>query len=196
MTDETISRSLLARPEALENPALSWLGKDPRHNEDANAWISKILVGGTDLTYKVSGRSLIQTKVHSFSIWIGERSYQVHRAPSWSEIVDVDWAADIVPRQIAERVEDVFRELATVWKEETRDLASPKARYMHRAYQRIIGLGRPILRTLLRELRDDPDDWFWALAAIAREDPAAGISAADDARDAWLKWGAAEGLLR
>jgi len=68
-------------------------------------------------------------------------------------------------------------------------MASPKRRFIHAAYQKIIGMGPAVVPLLLEELGQRPDDWFWALAAITGEDPAAGEIDFDRARDAWIDWG-------
>jgi hypothetical protein len=98
---------------------------------------------------------------------------------------------DVADSQLAHR----FRELAGEWTRETAMESSTSTIVMHRAYQRIIGLGPRALPLILRELRDRPAYWFWALAAIAGEDPAAGIERFDEARRAWLTWGEHRGYL-
>jgi hypothetical protein len=60
---------------------------------------------------------------------------------------------------------------------------------MHRAYQRIIGLGKEVVPLLLTELEREPDYWFWALTAITGEDPAATSETMEEATAAWLGWG-------
>ena len=49
------------------------------------------------------------------------------------------------------------------------------------------------LPLLFVELRERPNFWFWALAAITRENPAAGIKGFAAARTAWLDWADAHG---
>jgi hypothetical protein len=88
-----------------------------------------------------------------------------------------------------------FQELRDEWKLDTEFVTSAEERFMHFAYQRIIGLGREGLPFILRELRDYPAHWFWALAAIAGEDHGAGAESFDEARELWLSWGAQEGYL-
>ncbi len=36
-------------------------------------------------------------------------------------------------------------------------------------YQRIIGIGWPVVPLILDELQREPDQWFWALEAITDE---------------------------
>ncbi len=88
-----------------------------------------------------------------------------------------------------------FMALAETWRQETAMLSSTHRIVLHRAYQQIIGMGPSVLPLILRELRDRPAYWFWALAAITGEDPAAGTDRFEDARQAWLGWGKEAGLL-
>jgi hypothetical protein len=85
--------------------------------------------------------------------------------------------------------DEIFVELAARWKTETRNLSSMHDIVLNPAYAQIIGLGVPAIPLILRELRDDPDAWFYALTAITREDPAAGMTKFDDAVQAWVDWG-------
>jgi hypothetical protein len=81
-----------------------------------------------------------------------------------------------------------FRELADAWRADTQWLSSIPQKVMHPAYQRIIGLGPEALPLIFDQLRTGTGYWFWALAAITGEDPAAGTKKMVAARDAWLKW--------
>ena len=38
-----------------------------------------------------------------------------------------------------------------------------------RPYQRIIGMGLPVVPLILEELEREPDQWFWALEAITKK---------------------------
>lgn len=93
------------------------------------------------------------------------------------------------------RVEAEFAGLVQRWRLETRHWSSMKRSVFHPAYQRIIGMGPAVLPLLLKELRDRPDHWFWALTSIAGEDPAAGTNTLDEAVAAWMEWGKRNGLL-
>jgi hypothetical protein len=94
-----------------------------------------------------------------------------------------------------ERLRPLFAELAEEWRTATHLYGSPRRRFLHPAYQKIIGMGQPAVPLLLEELRDRPDDWFWALGAITRENPAEGQTTFDGAVEAWLAWGAARPRL-
>ncbi|HMV86434.1 MAG TPA: hypothetical protein PLD20_04315 [Blastocatellia bacterium] len=91
--------------------------------------------------------------------------------------------------------EQELRDLIAQWKRETEHLSSLKQVCLHPAYQRIIGLGMPVVPYLLRELEQSPDHWFWALRAITDADPAHDTDTFEDARQAWLTWGKEKGDL-
>jgi hypothetical protein len=103
------------------------------------------------------------------------------------------------PSVVADEVGDiaiVFHELADRWRAETVVLSDVTKKAMNRSYQQVIGLGPGVLPLILRELERDPDDWFWALSAITRENPIKPEHAGNMdlmARD-WLDWGKEHGL--
>jgi hypothetical protein len=88
-----------------------------------------------------------------------------------------------------------FQELVAQWHSETALESSVNRRVMNGAYQQIIGLGPDVLPLILAELEQETNDWFWALAAIAGEDPAEGAETPDSAAEAWLDWGRRRGYL-
>lgn len=88
-----------------------------------------------------------------------------------------------------------FEELRDTWQEETAFFSTAMSRYMHPAYQQIIGMGSEALPLILRALRDTPDDWYWALAAISGQDAAEGAETPSEARERWLEWGQDQGHL-
>jgi hypothetical protein len=90
---------------------------------------------------------------------------------------------------------ELFTGLAEEWKHETLVESSLTALVMHRAYQNIIGLGPRAIPFILRELEQEPNHWFWALAAITREDPAEGEETLDGAAEKWLEWGRMRGYI-
>lgn len=86
---------------------------------------------------------------------------------------------------------DLFEELAEEWIGQTTTWASPTRRFAHPAYQKVIGLGPRVVPHILERLVNDPDEWFWALAAITRFEMPHHDNF-DDARHAWLNWGATQ----
>ena len=97
------------------------------------------------------------------------------------------------PSDLRER----FRRLALEWKEQSRYLSNTAQMAMLKPYQRIIGMGWPVVPLILEELRREPDQWFWALEAITDEDPVP-AEAAGKVRlmaQAWIEWGSQRGLL-
>lgn len=94
-----------------------------------------------------------------------------------------------------DELEHIFRVNADKWYEETGMMAFVADRIMHPAYLRVIGLGRQVIPLILGELQESPDHWFWALRAIAGEDPVESESDFDEAVEAWLRWGRQAGYV-
>lgn len=84
-----------------------------------------------------------------------------------------------------------FRQLAEQWYLDTALTSSYLDKILHPAYQTIISLGQPMIPFILRELQAMPDDWFWALRILGRDDPVRPEQAGDmqAMADAWLEWG-------
>jgi hypothetical protein len=103
-------------------------------------------------------------------------------------------AAGLVPDA---ELEAGFKRLAEIWRRETAVHSSVTKKAMHEAYQRIIGMGRSAVPLILRELRDKPEHWFWALTAITGEDPVPEEDAGDIRKmaQAWLDLGRGRGWL-
>lgn len=84
-----------------------------------------------------------------------------------------------------------FRALADEWHRETDHLSSPTQKALHHAYQRIIGIGAPMLPYIYEELAQRGGHWYWALAAItgASPEPGGPNATTREIKDAWLRWG-------
>src|SRR5947209_6741334 len=78
-----------------------------------------------------------------------------------------------LPERVAQErgVSERFQRLAAEWKEQSRYLSNSAQMAMLRPYQRIIGMGPPVVPLILEELRREPDQWFWALEAITEQNP-------------------------
>jgi hypothetical protein len=85
-----------------------------------------------------------------------------------------------------------FYSLAKRWREETRYVSSVHDMVLHPAYQQIIGMGKEALPFLFRELKRQPDHWFWALRAITGKDPVPPEEKGnvEAMTQRWLRWGA------
>jgi len=97
----------------------------------------------------------------------------------------------------AAQLERDFGNLSKQWKRDTKLQSSVSAIVMHPAYLDIIGMGRAAVPFILRDLRKENSHWFTALRAITKAAP---VNPADAGnlkrmRDAWLKWGKANGYL-
>ncbi len=94
-------------------------------------------------------------------------------------------------------VEERFKRLAVEWKEQSRYLSNTAQMAMLKPYQRIIGLGLPVVPLILEELNREPNQWFWALEAITEQNPVP-----PEARgkirlmaQAWIEWGKQQGYV-
>jgi hypothetical protein len=98
---------------------------------------------------------------------------------------------------LKEPLEARFARLATEWKRDSRFLSNSAQMAMLRPYQRIIGMGMPVVPLILKELAREPDQWFWALEAITEENPVSPQAAGKVSlmAQAWIDWGKSQGLL-
>jgi hypothetical protein len=91
-----------------------------------------------------------------------------------------------------------FAVLAQQWYDETAHLSSSARILSNQNYLSIIAMGQQALPGILRRLRDSPEPWFPALAAITSENPPL---RPDDTgefqrmRQAWLDWGSDRGMI-
>jgi hypothetical protein len=90
-------------------------------------------------------------------------------------------------------LENTFYRLANEWRNETWFVSSIKKRIAHPSHLKIIGLGRPAIPFIVREMRKSSGHWFWALEAITREDPAPNAEDISELETAWLTWADAHG---
>jgi len=88
-----------------------------------------------------------------------------------------------------------FSERADRWEMETGIHSSPVIRFMHKDYQAIMAKGPQVIPLILKRMKNNPDDWFWALKYLAGEDAAANVHGFEAAVRAWLKWGADHGYI-
>ncbi len=97
-----------------------------------------------------------------------------------------------------ENIEREFNRLLGEWKSGRNATSSSTAIATHPAYQRIIGLGKPALPLILRELGRELDHWFWALKAISGEDPVPleHVGKMRQMAADWLRWGRRKGYVR
>jgi hypothetical protein len=92
-------------------------------------------------------------------------------------------------------LEATFLDLAAQWERETGMLSLVQKMVMHPVYQRIIGMGQPVVPLILRELEREPEHWFWALEAITGANPVLPEQRGrlDEMAAAWLAWGRENG---
>ena len=92
-------------------------------------------------------------------------------------------------------LEENFLQLSQQWRQETGMLSVVSKIVIHPTYQRIIGMGQPVIPLIFRELEREPDHWFWALQSITGENPVSVDRRGDIVQmaAAWLEWGKAHG---
>jgi hypothetical protein len=92
-------------------------------------------------------------------------------------------------------IEAIFLELVEQWQRDTGMLSVVSKIAMHPAYQRIIGMGQPVVPLIMRELEREPDHWFWALNAITGANPVQPEhqGRSDRMAQVWLEWGRENG---
>lgn len=88
-------------------------------------------------------------------------------------------------------LESTFLQLAEQWRRETGMISLVTKMSVHPAYQRIIGMGQPVVPLILRELEQEPDHWFWALQAITGINPVHSEQRGrlQQMASAWIQWG-------
>ncbi|MCI0461687.1 MAG: hypothetical protein L0Z62_32450 [Gemmataceae bacterium] len=94
-------------------------------------------------------------------------------------------------------IRERFQRLTAEWKEQSRYLSNTAQMAMLRPYQRIIGMGLPVVPLILEELQHTPDQWFWALEAITEQNPVPPEAAGEVGlmARAWIEWGKQHGFL-
>lgn len=92
-------------------------------------------------------------------------------------------------------VEDRFAALVDRWQQEVAHISSVPRRIAHPAYLEIIGIGKPAIPLLLRELAREPNDWFQALRALTGTNPVKPEQRGNmrAMADAWVEWGQSKG---
>ena len=95
----------------------------------------------------------------------------------------------------AETVEQRFRRLEATWLASVGFSSSSVVLRNDPAFQEIISLGEAVVPLMLRDLRERPRLWVWALPRITGEDPVPAADRGDIGKmtEAWLRWGREHG---
>jgi hypothetical protein len=95
----------------------------------------------------------------------------------------------------AETIEERFRRLEAIWDAETGYLSSHTDIVAHPAFQEIIRMGQVVVPLMLRDLKEGPRLWVWALPEITGANPVPAGDAGNIAKmsEAWLRWGRERG---
>jgi hypothetical protein len=92
-------------------------------------------------------------------------------------------------------INDLFSSYAQEWRTKAEHLSSIKKMVAISSYQQIIGLGKPAIPLILRELDERPNFWFTALREITGQWHIGEGQDFKGAREAWLAWGRGLGLI-
>lgn len=106
-------------------------------------------------------------------------------------------SATALPETSTDAVVKKFHRLAAEWKDQARYLSNSARMAMLPPYQRIIGMGMPVVPLILDELRREPHHWFWALEAITEQNPVPpeSLGKIREMSEAWIAWGIRQGLI-
>ena len=124
--------------------------------------------------------------VPSGSMWISE-----------TDVIRIIIAYDAAPAEIIADKKTKrwieFQELVKQWKSERGSRSSITEAAGMRPYQEIMGMGPEAIPMIIAQLKsegDDPDQWFWALRAITRENPVRPEDRGNFRRmaQAWFEW--------
>jgi len=128
--------------------------------------------------------------------------------PSWNPLLvgaPVRGSSNNLPRvffdgtntQTLSNAAAVFAAAEREWKDETAFVSNPAQKFLHPAYARIIGLGRPAIPLILRSMMKEPSDWFYALRALTGENPVPDQMAGDMVAmtATWILWGRSRALI-
>jgi hypothetical protein len=99
------------------------------------------------------------------------------------------------PGRSTESIEQRFRRLESQWNAETAHLSSTSKIVGNAAFQEIIGMGPAVIPYMLRDLKERPRLWVWALQKITGVDlvPDGERGGIAELSQAWLHWGKENG---
>ncbi len=122
------------------------------------------------------------------------------RTPIDSEFVEWHLSLVMCEPKVSSASEVKFRRLADEWQKSTAFYSSIMDIAMHPSYQQMIGMGPVAVPLILRCLKsegEEPNDWFWALAAITSQNPVPQESRGNivEMSKAWLEWGSKNGYI-
>jgi hypothetical protein len=94
-----------------------------------------------------------------------------------------------------------FHKEAEKWARETEHLSSPAQMMAHPSYQAILGMAaedkREVIRLMIQDLKQNRNEWFWALSYLTQENPIKHSDAGkmDKMVSAWVNWGLEHNLI-
>lgn len=99
-------------------------------------------------------------------------------------------------RNATAAIEPTFNSLVAEWRATRGHHSRLDKLVLNNAYQRIIGLGKPVIPLLIKEMAERPSHWDWALKAITGDDPVPKDAWGDLPKiaAAWVEWGKDNGF--
>lgn len=93
-------------------------------------------------------------------------------------------------------VKEKFNILKNKWISECRFISSASEIILNMNYQSIIGMGKAVVPILIEELRNSPNQWFFALVAITGENPVPEELNGNMGKmiELWSEWGKKRGI--
>ena len=118
--------------------------------------------------------------------------------PRGNEVMKVHSLEDLTYDVQDSGIEDQFDQLVSEWKSGRPRGVDVAQMVRHPAYERIIGMGKPAIPLILRELERDVDHWFPALRELTGASPVPEESKGNLAKmtQAWLNWGKDEAYIQ
>ena len=130
------------------------------------------------VTYRSDPRAFAYGLVHR----LGDTTYEE------SFIVPFLRADEPDNSETSQNVREEFDQLRDAWLRKGARKGVLRDMVMLPEYQRIIGLGMPVVPLIIDSLRKKPHHWSWALTAITGENPAAGSTTLKEAAERWITW--------
>lgn len=143
-------------------------------------------------TYHKNKKDWVKITTNPFEYKIQDRlgfssSYKFHK----------DKPLNTIHQQRDSNLYKEFLRLSKEWKESTNLISDWSRIVYHPSYQKIIGLGPEAIPFILKEMQDNGGQWFWALEALARENPIIDADAGKIKKmtEAWINWGIEKGYI-
>ncbi|MFZ0496199.1 MAG: hypothetical protein WBE80_02365 [Methylocella sp.] len=140
----------------------------------------------------------LSTSTISYEPMLGSWLADFSVPPSHRGMPERGAALFLATSSVGSSLKEKFEKLTGQWRHNTAFSSSVTEIVLDPSYQQIIGMGVAVVPLILQELQNEPDHWYWALAAITGANPAEHVPDGDiqAACDAWLDWGKRRSIVR